>query len=106
MTCTAWRLRMPGCLLLLEACSEGSAATVGDHFSPSTSANTVPAVADSYNLPALCGCMTPPLRTKSTFPPPPAYLYQRLTAFFHRNVPHLGDRSDSNRSGGGQHEKI
>jgi hypothetical protein len=34
MTCTAWRLRMPGFLLLLDACSEGPVAKAGYRFFP------------------------------------------------------------------------
>jgi hypothetical protein len=34
MTCIAWRLRMPGFLLLLDACSEGPVAKAGYRFFP------------------------------------------------------------------------
>src|SRR5260370_12453767 len=51
MACTAWRTGMPGFLLLLATCSEGSAAYVGDRFFPSTLATTVPTAADFYNPP-------------------------------------------------------
>jgi hypothetical protein len=53
MACTAWRTGMPGFLLLLATCSEGSAAYVGDRFFPSTLATTVPTAADFYNPPYL-----------------------------------------------------
>src|ERR1700694_408446 len=51
MVCTAWRTAIPGFLLLLAPCSEGSAAYVGDRFFPSTLATTVPTPADFYNPP-------------------------------------------------------
>src|SRR4030081_3071638 len=51
MPCTAWRTGIPGFLLLLATCSEGSAAYVGDRFFPSTLATTVPTAADFYNPP-------------------------------------------------------
>ena len=51
MACTAWRTGIPGFLLLLATCSEGSAAYVGDRFFPSTLATTVPTAADFYNPP-------------------------------------------------------
>jgi hypothetical protein len=104
MTCTAWRLRMPGFLLLLDACSEGPAANVGDRFFPSTLASTVPTVADLQSS-ALCGRTARHYaRNRHSHHQPTCY--QRFGDVFHRNVPHLGYRSDSNRLGGGQHEKI
>src|SRR5216683_1010515 len=51
MACTAWRTTIPGFLLLLATCSEGSTAYVGDRFFPSTLATTVPTAADFYNPP-------------------------------------------------------
>jgi len=51
MACTAWRTGIPGFLLLLATCSEGSTAYVGDRFFPSTLATTVPTAADFYNPP-------------------------------------------------------
>ena len=51
MVCTAWRTGIPGFLLLVATCSEGSAAYVGDRFFPSTLATTVPTAADFYNPP-------------------------------------------------------
>jgi hypothetical protein len=51
MPCTAWRTGIPGFLLLLATCSEGSTAYVGDRFFPSTLATTVPTAADFYNPP-------------------------------------------------------
>src|SRR5260370_23804168 len=51
MACIAWRTIIPGFLLLLAICSEGSAAYVGDRFFPSTLATTVPTPADFYNPP-------------------------------------------------------
>src|ERR1700682_2567607 len=53
MACIAWRTIIPGFLLLLATCSEGSAAYVGDRFFPSTLATTVPTPADFYNPPFL-----------------------------------------------------
>jgi hypothetical protein len=50
MACT-WRTTIPGFLLLLATCSEGSTAYVGDRFFPSTLATTVPTAADFYNPP-------------------------------------------------------
>jgi hypothetical protein len=50
MACIAWRT-IPGFLLLLATCSEGSAAYVGDRYFPSTLATTVPTPADFYNPP-------------------------------------------------------
>jgi hypothetical protein len=49
MARTAWRTAMTGSVLLLAACSEGSAACVGDRFFPSTLATPVPAAADFHN---------------------------------------------------------
>jgi hypothetical protein len=51
MAFIAWRTIIPGFLLLLATCSEGSAAYVGDRFFPSTLATTVPTPADFYNPP-------------------------------------------------------
>jgi hypothetical protein len=51
MACIAWRTIIPGFLLLLATCSEGSAAYVGDRYFPSTLATTVPTAADFYNPP-------------------------------------------------------
>ena len=51
MVRTAWRTMIPGFLLLLATCSEGSAAYVGDRYFPSTLATTVPTPADFYNPP-------------------------------------------------------
>src|SRR5712671_241139 len=51
MVRTTWRTIIPGFLLLLATCSEGSAAYVGDRFFPSTLATTVPTPADFYNPP-------------------------------------------------------
>jgi hypothetical protein len=51
MARTAWRTAIPGFLLLLATCSEGSAAYVGDRYFPSTLATTVPTPADFYNPP-------------------------------------------------------
>jgi hypothetical protein len=51
MARTAWRSAIPGFLLLLATCSDGSAAYVGDRFFPSTLATTVPTPADFYNPP-------------------------------------------------------
>src|ERR1700687_4858608 len=51
MACIAWRTIIPGFLLLLATCSEGSAAYVGDRYFPSTLATTVPTPADFYNPP-------------------------------------------------------
>src|SRR5258708_38780718 len=51
MACTAWRTTIPGFLLLLATCSEGSTAYGGDRFFPSTLATTVPTAADFYNPP-------------------------------------------------------
>jgi hypothetical protein len=52
MVRTAWRT-VPGFLLLLATCSEGSAAYVGDRFFPSTLATTVPTAADFDKPPTL-----------------------------------------------------
>src|ERR1700737_3289616 len=51
MTHAAWRTAIPGFLILLATCSEGSAAYVGDRYFPSTLATTVPTAADFYNPP-------------------------------------------------------
>src|SRR6201993_1456427 len=51
MARSAWRTAIPGFLLLLPTCSEGSAAYVGDRYFPSTLATTVPTAADFYNPP-------------------------------------------------------
>jgi hypothetical protein len=51
MACIAWRAIIPGFLLLLATCSEGSAAYVGDRYFPSTLATTVPTPAGFYNPP-------------------------------------------------------
>src|SRR6266404_8889414 len=51
MVRTTWRTIIPGFLLLLATCSEGSAAYVGDRYFPSTLATTVPTPADFYNPP-------------------------------------------------------
>jgi hypothetical protein len=51
MVCTVWRTAIPGFLLLLATCSEGSAAYVGARFFPSTLATTVPTAADFYSPP-------------------------------------------------------
>src|SRR5882762_11911274 len=51
MAHAAWRTAIPGFLILLATCSEGSAAYVGDRYFPSTLATTVPTPADFYNPP-------------------------------------------------------
>jgi hypothetical protein len=48
-----WRAAVPGFLLALAACSEASAAWVGDRYFPSTLATTVPTPADFLNPPNL-----------------------------------------------------
>ena len=48
-----WRAAVPGLVLALAACSEASAAWVGDYFFPSTLATTVPTAADFFNPPNL-----------------------------------------------------
>src|SRR5258707_3786661 len=66
MVRTAWRTAIPGFLLLLATCSEGSAAWVGDRYFPSTLATTVPTPADFFNPPSLIllpeAATTPPTR--------------------------------------------
>jgi hypothetical protein len=74
----AWRTAISGFLLLLATYSEGSPAHVGDCFLPSTLATTVPTAAD---FPLLCAAGG-----------------HGHHAHHARNLPHLGDRSDSNRS--------
>jgi hypothetical protein len=49
---TARRAAVPGFLLALAACSEASAAWVGDRYFPSTLATTVPTAADFFNPPS------------------------------------------------------
>jgi len=49
----AWHAAVPGFLLALAACSEASAAWVGDRFFPSTLATVVPTPADFLNPPNL-----------------------------------------------------
>jgi len=54
MVRTAWRTAIPGFLLLLATCSEGSAAYVGDRYFPSTLATTVPTPGRLLQSPLLC----------------------------------------------------
>jgi hypothetical protein len=49
---TAWRAAVPVFFISLAACSEASAAWVGDRYFPSTLATTVPTAADFFNPPS------------------------------------------------------
>jgi hypothetical protein len=53
MARTMWRTAVPGLIFALAACSEASAAWVGDRYFPSTLATTVPTPADFFNPPSL-----------------------------------------------------
>jgi hypothetical protein len=53
MARSVWRVAVPGFMLVLAACSQASAAWVGDYFFPSTLATTVPTAADFFNPPNL-----------------------------------------------------
>jgi hypothetical protein len=75
----AWRTAISGFLLLLATCSEGSAAYVGDRFFSSSLAIAVPTAANFYTAP---------------------YFVRLPDIADASNLPHVGDRSDLNRSGG------
>src|ERR1700730_12854735 len=81
----AWRTAIPGFLLLLATCSEGSAAYVGDRFFPSTLATTVPTAADFYKPPyfvLLPGTATTPTTREIDIPTTYSRLVTRDLAVF------------------------
>src|SRR6202790_1053232 len=103
MVRTAWRTAIPGFLLLLATCSEGSAAYVGDRFFPSTLATTVPTPADFYKPPyfvLLPGTATTPTTREIDIPTTYSRLVTRdLAAFFTETFRILDDANRGTRSG-------
>ena len=103
MACTAWRTGIPGFLLLLATCSEGSAAYVGDRFFPSTLATTVPTAADFYNPPyfvKLPDTATTPSTREIDIPTTYSRLVTKdLGVFFTETFRILEDANGGTRSG-------
>jgi hypothetical protein len=103
MACTAWRTAIPGFLLLLATCSEGSAAYVGDRYFPSTLATTVPTPADFYNPPyfvKLPDTSTTPTTHEIDIPTTYSRLVTRdLGVFFTETFRILEDANRGTRSG-------
>src|ERR1700681_4642646 len=89
----AWRTAVPGFLLLLATCSEGSAAYGGDRFFPSTLATTAPTPADFYKPPyfvLLPGTATTPTTREIDIPTTYSSLVTRdLGGFFTGRFPIL-----------------
>src|SRR5260370_41707395 len=103
MACTAWRTGMPGFLLVLATCSEGSAAYVGDRFFPSTLAATVPTAADFYNPPYFVKlpdtATTPSTREIDIHTPYSRLVTKALGVFFTETFRILEDANKGTRSG-------
>ena len=87
----AQRTPIPGFLLLLATCSEGSAADAGDRFFfAARLATTIPTAADFYN--PLCFVRLPDTATTNGIDVPTALQHTcYLGDLLLRNVPHLGD---------------
>ena len=100
MVRTAWRTAIPGFLLLLATCSEGSAAYVGDRFFPSTLATTVPTPADFYNPPYFV--KLPDTATTREFDIPTTYsrlVTKDWSVFFTETFRIIEDANRGTRSG-------
>jgi len=99
----AWRTAIPGFLLLLATCSEGSAAYVGDRYFPSTLATTVPTAADFYNPPyfvRLPDTATTPTTHEIDIPTTYSRLVTRdLGVFFTETFRILDDANRGTRTG-------
>src|SRR6202171_4805188 len=99
----AWRTMIPGFLLLLATCSEGSAAYVGDRYFPSTLATTVPTAADFYNPPyfvRLPDTATTPTTHEIDIPTTYSRLVTRdLAVFFTETFRILDDANRGTRTG-------
>jgi hypothetical protein len=97
------RWLVPGFLLLLATCSEGSAAYVGDRFFPSTLATTVPTAADFYNPPyfvRLPDTATTPTTHEIDIPTTYSRLVTRdLGVFFTETFRILDDANRATRAG-------
>src|SRR5712671_5127397 len=105
MVRTAWRTIIPGFLLLLATCSEGSAAYVGDRYYPSTLATTVPTPADFYKPPyfvLLPSTATTPSIREIDIPTTYSRLVTKdLAVFFTETFRILEDANRGTRSGFG-----
>src|SRR5712675_2864397 len=103
MARTTRRTAIPGFLLLLATCSEGSTAYVGDRFFPSTLATTVPTAADFYNPPNLVvlpSTATTPSTREIDIPTTYSRLVTRdLGVFFTETFRVLEDANRGTRSG-------
>src|SRR6202163_4916818 len=103
MAHAAWRTAIPGFLILLATCSEGSAAYVGDRYFPSTLATTVPTAADFYNPPyfvLLPGTATTPTTREIDIPTTYSRLVTRdLAVFFTETFRILEDANRGRLSG-------
>ena len=100
MVRTAWRTAIPGFLLLLATCSEGSAAYVGDRYFPSTLATTVPTPADFYNPPYFV--KLPDTATTREFDIPTTYsrlVTKDLGVFFTETFRIIEDANRGTRTG-------
>ena len=100
MVRTAWRTMIPGFLLLLATCSEGSAAYVGDRYFPSTLATTVPTPADFYNPPYFV--KLPDTATTREFDIPTTYsrlITKDWSVFFTETFRVIEDANRGTRSG-------
>src|SRR6202171_819746 len=103
MAHAAWRKAIPGFLILLATCSEGSAAYVGDRYFPSTLATTVPTAADFYNPPyfvRLPDTATTPTTHEIDVPSTYSRLVTRdLSVFFTETFRILDDANKGARTG-------
>jgi hypothetical protein len=100
MVRAAWHTAIPGFLILLATCSEGSAAYVGDRFFPSTLATTVPTAADFYNPPYFV--KLPDTATTREFDIPTTYsrlVTKDLGVFFTETFRVIEDANRGTRSG-------
>src|SRR5260370_6304174 len=100
MVRTGWGTAIPGFLLLLATCSEGSAAYVGDRYFPSTLATTVPTPADFYNPPYFV--KLPDTATTREFDIPTTYsrlVTKAWSVFFTETFRIIEDANRGTRSG-------
>ena len=82
MACPVWRAAIPGFLLLLTMCSEGSAARVGGRFFPSTLLATVTTAADLHTPPNLVRLPAPASTPEIDIPATCSRLISRYLAVF------------------------
>src|SRR6202158_198619 len=103
MAHAAWRTAIPGFLILLATCLEGSARYLGDRYYPWALATTVPTAADFYNPPyfvRLPDTATTPTTHEIDIPTTYSRLVTRdLAVFFTETFRILEDANRGTRSG-------